>query len=107
MYALQEERMFNYFCTDVQVRGEYPAFIKRYFKEKNIEIDMKDGDLQLIKEGTVDYIGFSYYMSRTEKIDTTAEEAAQGNLVGGVKNPFLKASDWGWERSEERRVGKE
>src|SRR5690625_405899 len=97
MYALQEERMFNYFCTDVQVRGEYPAFIKRYFKEKNIEIDMKDGDLQLIKEGTVDYIGFSYYMSRTEKIDTTAEEAAQGNLVGGVKNPFLKASDWGWE----------
>lgn len=24
-------------------------------------------------------------------------EAVQGNIIGGVKNPFLRASDWGWE----------
>lgn len=51
----------------------------------------------MIKEGTVDYIGFSYYMSRTEKKVKTEDEAAQGNIIGGIKNPFLKASDWGWE----------
>ncbi|MGD6967426.1 glycoside hydrolase family 1 protein [Rossellomorea vietnamensis] len=97
MFALQEERMFNNFCADVQVRGEYPAFIKRYFKENNIEVEMQDGDLDLIREGTVDYIGLSYYMSRTEKREKTKNESSQGNLIGGVKNPFLKASDWGWE----------
>jgi 6-phospho-beta-glucosidase len=78
-------------------RGEYPAFVKRYFKEHNIELDIREGDLELIKEGTVDYIGLSYYMSRTEKKEKSDLENAQGNLIGGVKNPFLKASDWGWE----------
>jgi len=97
MHALKEEQIFNYYCGDVQVRGEYPAFAKRYFKENGIEIDIQEGDLEIIKEGTVDYIGFSYYMSRTEKKEKTNEESSSGNIIGGVKNPFLKASDWGWE----------
>ncbi|MDM5336339.1 6-phospho-beta-glucosidase [Fictibacillus enclensis] len=97
MYAYEEERLFNYFCADVQVRGEYPSFMKRYFKEHGIELDIQEGDLELIKEGTVDYIGFSYYMSRTEKNEKTGGESSEGNIIGGVKNPFLKASDWGWE----------
>jgi 6-phospho-beta-glucosidase len=97
MYALEEERFFNNFCGDVQVRGEYPKFIQRYFKKHNIELQIEEGDLELLKEGTVDYIGFSYYMSRTEKMVKTDEENSQGNLIGGVRNPFLKASDWGWE----------
>jgi 6-phospho-beta-glucosidase len=96
-YALQEERLFNNYCADVQVRGEYPAFMKRFFKENNIELEMKDGDLELIKEHTVDYIGFSYYMSRTEKLDKSDQDNADGNIMSGVRNPFLKASDWGWE----------
>jgi 6-phospho-beta-glucosidase len=97
MYALQRNQLYNYFCADVQVRGEYPPYIKRYFREHNIELDIQEGDLDLIKEGTVDYIGFSYYMSVAEKKVKTPEEAAQGNILSGVKNPFLKASDWGWE----------
>ncbi|OQR53981.1 glycoside hydrolase family 1 protein [Bacillus sp. CDB3] len=97
LYALQEERLFNYFCADVQVRGKYPTFIQSYFKKHNIELDIQEGDLELIKEHTVDYIGFSYYMSRTEKKEKTEQEKAQGNIMAGIKNPFLKASDWGWE----------
>jgi 6-phospho-beta-glucosidase len=97
MHALEEGRIFNFFCGDVQVRGEYPTFIKRFFKEHNIEIDMREGDLDTIKEGTVDFISFSYYMSRTDKKHKTQDEVGEGNLIGGVKNPFLKASDWGWE----------
>ncbi|MDQ0229371.1 glycoside hydrolase family 1 protein [Metabacillus malikii] len=96
LYALKEAQLFNYFCSDVQVRGEYPSYIKRYFKEHNIQLDIHEGDLQLIKENTVDYIGFSYYMSRTEKIEKKPEEMGQGNILGGVVNPFLQASDWGW-----------
>ncbi|GER71856.1 6-phospho-beta-glucosidase [Weizmannia acidilactici] len=97
MYALQEERLFNYFCGDVQVRGAYPAFMKRYFKEHNIQLEMEPGDLELLKEGKVDYVAFSYYMSRTEKKDKKPEDVGEGNILGGIKNPFLKASEWGWE----------
>ncbi|MED3646981.1 glycoside hydrolase family 1 protein [Halalkalibacterium halodurans] len=97
MYALEEERLFNFFCGDVQVRGEYPAFIQRYFKKHNIALEVEEGDLDIIKEHTVDYIGLSYYMSQTQMLDKTGADVAPGNLLEGVKNPFLKASDWGWE----------
>lgn len=97
MHTLEEARIFNNFCGDIQVRGEYPSFSNRYFKRNNIQIEMEEGDLEVIRKGTVDFISFSYYMSRTEKKNKSPEEAAQGNLIGGVKNPFLKASDWGWE----------
>ena len=97
MYALEQEELFNYFCTDVQVRGEYSPFMKRYFEKHGIELDIEEGDLELLKKGTVDYIGFSYYMSRTEKKDKSNLEEVHGNILQGVKNPYLKASDWGWE----------
>jgi 6-phospho-beta-glucosidase len=97
LHAMKEEQVFNYICGDVQVRGEYPAFSKRYFKENDINIKMEEGDLEVIKQYPVDFISLSYYMSRTEKKELTEEEKASGNLISGVKNPFLKASDWGWE----------
>lgn len=97
MHALSDGRMFNFYCGDVHVRGEYPTFANRFFKENDIAIELQEGDLEIIKEGTVDFISFSYYMSRTEKKNKTPEEIGEGNLIGGVKNPFLKASDWGWE----------
>ncbi|WP_025948615.1 glycoside hydrolase family 1 protein [Geobacillus thermocatenulatus] len=97
MHALEEERLLNFFCADVQVRGEYPSFMKRVFDERGVKLDIRDGDLELIKKHTVDYIGLSYYMSVTQKKDKTDDERIFGNVFDGVKNPFLKASDWGWE----------
>ena len=39
--AQNKEEISNYFCSDVQVRGEYPHFASRYFKEHNINIKME------------------------------------------------------------------
>jgi 6-phospho-beta-glucosidase len=97
IYTLEEERIFNFYCGDLQVRGEYPPYAKRFFKKHNVTLDIREGDLELIKEYPVDYIGLSYYMSVTEKKDKTGDDMAQGNLLEGVKNPFLQASDWGWQ----------
>lgn len=60
---------------------------------------MEEGDLDLIKNYTVDYIRFSYYMSMaTDEVGEQGEsDAASGNLMNGVRNPFLKASEWGWQ----------
>jgi 6-phospho-beta-glucosidase len=97
MYALETSRLLNNFCGDVHVFGEYPRFIKRYWKENGVQLNIQDGDIELLKEGKVDFISFSYYMSLTEKKIKGSNDETAGNVFGGMKNPFLKASDWGWE----------
>ncbi len=89
-------QMMNWFCSDVQVRGEYPYYAKRYFEENNLKIKVEPGDLEILKEGTVDFYTFSYYMTNCVSVDTENAQTS-GNIMGGVKNPYLKASDWGWQ----------
>lgn len=96
--TLEHNQEFNFFCGDVQVRGKYPAYTNRLFKKYGVkELDIENQDLELLKTYPVDYIGFSYYMSTV--IDETNEHAdvVAGNLLGGVKNSFLEASEWGWQ----------
>ncbi|MDT2599007.1 6-phospho-beta-glucosidase [Enterococcus hulanensis] len=97
---LVQNQEFNFFCTDVQVRGEYPTYTKRLYNKFGVdqnELEITEEDLEILKAYPVDYIGFSYYMSMV--VDETSEETegVSGNLLGGVKNPFLKASEWGWQ----------
>ncbi len=86
----------NYFFIDVQARGEYPAYAKKIFERENIKIDITDADRSLLKANTVDYVAFSYYSSRCASCDETIDTTA-GNVFATVKNPYLKASEWGWQ----------
>jgi 6-phospho-beta-glucosidase len=95
--ALQQDRNTLFF-SDVQSRGYYPSYIKSYWIENDIKIEMEDGDLEILREHTVDYIGFSYYMSFVASTDPEhLKQQASGNLLAGIKNPYLKASEWGWQ----------
>ncbi|WKV08240.1 6-phospho-beta-glucosidase [Thermoanaerobacterium sp. CMT5567-10] len=96
LLAQQKDNLSNFLCSDVQVRGAYPGFAKRYFKENNINIVMEEDDEKTLKEGCVDFYTFSYYMSNCISSDPNQEEIG-GNLSMGLKNPYLKASDWGWQ----------
>ena len=49
-----------------------------------------------MKENTVDFISFSYYSSRVAAYKHESEKTA-GNIFESVKNPYLKASEWGWQ----------
>lgn len=89
-------RVKNWFCGDVQVRGEYPTYMDRYFRENGLKIQWEDGDAQALKEGCVDFYTLSYYMSGCVSTDPD-QKAAEGNLIGGTVNPYLKSSDWGWQ----------
>jgi 6-phospho-beta-glucosidase len=92
----QWDNQFNNYCGDVQVKGTYPYFIKEYFKKNEIEIKFEPGEEQLLKDGKVDFYSFSYYSSNCASVENGKEMTA-GNLMGGIKNPYLKASDWGWQ----------
>ena len=70
----------------------------QFFKQNGIELEIADGELELLKEHTVDYLSFSYYMSAAVSVKPEhLSDQSQGNFFGGVKNPFLEASGWGWE----------
>ena len=94
--AQKQNQILNQFCGDVQVRGEYPSFMNRYFRENGIDIQMESGDLEAIKDGCVDYYTFSYYMSNCATA-SPEQTSSSGNLMGGAKNPYLESSDWGWQ----------
>ncbi len=84
-----------YYCTDVMVRGEYPYFAQRLWDEFEFELDSRPEDFDILKEGTVDFLTFSYYSSNlltTEKQD----DLVSGNFSAGARNPYLNYSEWGW-----------
>lgn len=86
----------NLFFSDVQVRGKYPSYAKHFFKENNIELEIADGDLEILEKYPVDFMSFSYYMSSIARKQKSGEETA-GNLILSEPNPYLEASDWGWQ----------
>lgn len=88
----------RFFFADVQVRGSYPNYVQEKLDEYKDEINIQPGDLDILKQGTVDYIGFSYYMSTTVKAgqNNGAANTDNGDLPNSVPNPYIEASDWGW-----------
>ena len=59
-------------------------------------IEKEEFDDEILLDGTVDFIGFSYYSSGISTIRTDAE-TTDGNQKRNIKNPHLKANDWGWQ----------
>ncbi|WP_347707752.1 6-phospho-beta-glucosidase [Clostridium sp. 1001275B_160808_H3] len=96
MIASMERDRDLMFFTDIHVRGKYPSYTKKLFKELGISIKMEDGDEEILRN-TVDFISFSYYMSKCTAKDINKYEKGRGNLTSGVKNPYLKESEWGWQ----------
>lgn len=94
--AMEKDRE-NYFFIDVQSRGYYPSYVLKELERKNVTIPFVDGDKELLKEHTVDFISFSYYSSRLTSADLTINNKTDGNVFSTLKNPYLKASDWGWQ----------
>ncbi|AGB18325.1 6-phospho-beta-glucosidase [Thermoanaerobacterium thermosaccharolyticum] len=96
LLAQQKDNLNNFLCSDVQVRGAYPNYAKRYFKENNIDIIMEENDEKVLKEGRVDFYAFSYYSSSCVSAKHVNNKTG-GNIFSGIKNPYLKESEWGWQ----------
>jgi len=93
--AMRERHLFG----DVQLRGYYPSYILSEWARKGYQIEMEADDRQILSEGCADYLGFSYYMSNA--VQYAAKDNASGDAIAGfngsVKNPHVKASEWGWQ----------
>lgn len=96
VWAAKQAERANYAFGDLHVRGEYPGYLLRSLRDKGIKLEITEEDRALLREHTVDFVSFSYYMSVCETV-TQPAEAGRGNLMGGVSNPTLEASEWGWQ----------
>ena len=86
----------KWFYGDVLVRGYYPAWKVKALERAGITIQKEDGEDELLKEGVVDFYSFSYYSSQVFAAHPEEHGVSEGNQTMGVKNPYLKASEWGW-----------
>lgn len=94
-----KENQKQYFFIDVQSKGEYPSYTKRLFRELDVELELEQGDVEILKQYPVDFISFSYYSSRLTSADPEVYKTnkTSGNAFASLRNPHLKASDWGWQ----------
>jgi len=89
------EKRFYY--ADVHALGAYPSNIRALWRRRGWEMDVTDDNLKHLTEGTVDYIGLSYHMSKAIKWDEDNSHYDFREWKDVVRNPYLSASDWGWE----------
>ena len=92
----------------MNVRGEYNGTFRRYLEDRHMMPEIHEGDMELMKEGHPDFIGFNYYASKSISAFPTDEENQIGDIIikllpdkeAGiyqvVKNQNLSATLWGW-----------
>lgn len=90
-----EHRLYYY--GDLHVFGEYPAYMEAFRREKGICLDITKDDLKCLREGCVDYIGISYYMSSTISSVETEDSVKAADGIFLARNPYVKKNDWGWQ----------
>lgn len=96
LLAQDLDMFMNNYCGDVQVFGEYNPLSLKYLENNNIKLQISDEDQKTLKEGVVDFYSFSYYMTNCVSHEQ-GNETTLGNLLGGVKNPYLQSSEWEWQ----------
>ena len=87
----------RYWFTDVHCKGAYPSYIKSYLDRKHFDLDITSEDEAQLEKGTVDYIGFSYYMSFAVKDHEKGPSYDYDEAHDLVNNPYVESSEWGWQ----------
>lgn len=92
--VMKSERAMYFYC-DVQCRGVYPCWKEKEYERNGVKLVREEGDDEILLNGTVDYIGFSYYSSSCASADPNTETTS-GNMCTSIINPYLEQTAWGW-----------
>lgn len=94
LFVMEASRK-SLFYSDVQTGGHYPAYRLKEYERAGIKLEDTPEDYELLEKYSADFLSFSCYGSSTQ---TTHEDVlgTGGNLMMGVKNPYLETNAWGW-----------
>lgn len=90
VFAQIEARHKSLFFSDVMIRGYYPNYQLSYFDQNGITIQKEEGDDEILKKHTLDYISFSCYRS------STVNANSRYDMLVMDPNPYLPKTKWGW-----------
>lgn len=86
------------YMSDVMIFGEYSPFMKRYFRENKIQLEVTENDLEVLKNNTIDYLAISYYLTTVRNADMGCIlDKIEWNMDESTRNPHLETSEWGWQ----------
>lgn len=75
----------------------YPRYQLLAYERQGIQLDLSEEDKEILRQGTVDFVSFSYYMSSVASADPEKMATVSGNVSRSLPNPYLERSDWGWQ----------
>ncbi|MBR6260186.1 MAG: family 1 glycosylhydrolase, partial [Erysipelotrichaceae bacterium] len=84
----------DWYQIDAMTKGAFPEYKLEAYRQRGVDLEISDEDKKAFREGRIDYIGINYYASAVET--ALKLEDASGSFFGGLNNPYLKQSDWGW-----------
>ena len=90
-----EQEHETFFYSDVQTGGHYPAYRLKKYEREGIVLETEPDDFKLLEKYSADFLSFSCYGSSTFTTHTGVERSL-GNIMIGVKNPYLETNEWGW-----------
>lgn len=84
----------DFYQIDAMCNGEFPKYKVKEYEDYDIHIHISEEDVQAFAEGRIDFIGMNYYSTGVAKY--VGADGKEETLFGGVQNPYLKQSKWGW-----------
>ena len=88
-----KEMYRDFYQLDGMCRGAFPAYKLKEYEKMGIVLEGLEEDLEDFQKGTLDFIGVNYYSS---SVGHCEEMDGDETLFGGVQNPYLEQSKWGW-----------
>lgn len=96
----------NWLYLDAAVFGRYNHMFLKYIDEKGYDLEIQDGDMEILSSAKPDFIAFNYY--NTFSVESTENESEEevGKLdaqyleEGFYKssvNKYLEFTDFGWQ----------
>lgn len=83
-------RRESFYFIDTMTRGYYPSYAGDIWRTRGVKLDIRPEDRGILREGTLDFVSFSYYRSCTVNAESPRL------TIGGNANPYLEITPWGW-----------
>lgn len=111
--AENAEEFNSYWWMDIYTWGKYPQAAWNFLESKGLAPIFEEGDFELLRQGTPDFMGVNYYRTTTYEKNPldgvsegyfntsgkkgSSEDTGIPGVFKTIKNPNLEATNWDWE----------
>ena len=84
----------DFYQIDAMCNGCFPKYKLKEYKDSDIQLEISNEDKESFYNGKLDFIGLNYYSTSVAHYE--GDDNGEETLCGGVQNPYLEKSKWGW-----------